>query len=63
MHVRLTKGAYWDGEIKFSQAGGHEGFPVLINKSLTDLNYLFIASKLLGSDNLKPLLYGRRERI
>ena len=54
MHVRLTKGAYWDGEIKFSQAGGHEGFPVLINKSLTDLNYLFIASKLLHSDNLMP---------
>ena len=24
MHVRLTKGAYWDGEIKFSQAGGHD---------------------------------------
>ena len=30
------------------------GFPVLINKDLTDLNYLFIASKLLTTKNIHP---------
>lgn len=54
LHVRLTKGAYWDGEIKAAQVAGLSGFPVLINKDLTDLNYLFIASKLLTTKNIHP---------
>ena len=54
LHVRLTKGAYWDGEIKAAQVAGLSGFPVLVNKDLTDLNYLFIASKLLTTKNIHP---------
>ena len=39
MAVRLVKGAYWDTEIKLSQVGGYEGYPVFTRKAATDLSY------------------------
>ncbi|MGK0337536.1 MAG: RHH-type proline utilization regulon transcriptional repressor/proline dehydrogenase [Candidatus Azotimanducaceae bacterium] len=47
MMVRLVKGAYWDTEIKNSQKGGHEHFPVFTRKASTDVSYLACANKLL----------------
>lgn len=46
--VRLVKGAYWDGEIKQAQVGGHAQFPVFTTKVQTDQNYALCAAKLLG---------------
>jgi RHH-type proline utilization regulon transcriptional repressor/proline dehydrogenase/delta 1-pyrroline-5-carboxylate dehydrogenase len=45
--IRLVKGAYWDSEIKRSQAEGHEDYPVFTKKSFVDLHYLTCAQKLL----------------
>ncbi|ABC64385.1 bifunctional proline dehydrogenase/L-glutamate gamma-semialdehyde dehydrogenase PutA [Erythrobacter litoralis] len=45
--VRLVKGAYWDTEIKLSQVGGYEDFPVFTRKVATDVSYLACAAKLL----------------
>lgn len=50
--VRLVKGAYWDGEIKHAQVGGHEGYPVFTTKAETDRNYMICAEKLLNSRGL-----------
>lgn len=47
--VRLVKGAYWDGEIKFAQVMGLEGYPVFTRKCHTDLSYLVCAQKMLGA--------------
>lgn len=47
MMVRLVKGAYWDTEIKHSQQGGFEDFPVFTRKSSTDVSYHACAIKLL----------------
>ncbi len=53
--VRLVKGAYWDGEIKHAQVGGHEGYPVFTTKAETDRNYMICAEKLLGlRDRIYP---------
>ena len=47
--VRLVKGAYWDSEIKLSQVGGHNDYPVFTRKVATDVSYLACAAKLLGA--------------
>jgi RHH-type proline utilization regulon transcriptional repressor/proline dehydrogenase/delta 1-pyrroline-5-carboxylate dehydrogenase len=52
--VRLVKGAYWDGEIKHAQVGGHDHFPVFTTKSETDQNFALCAAKLMG---FRPFLY------
>ncbi len=52
--VRLVKGAYWDGEIKHAQVGGHDLYPVFTSKVETDRNYMICAQKLLG---LRPNIY------
>ena len=46
--VRLVKGAYWDTEIKLSQEGGYEGYPVFTRKASTDVSYLACARRLLA---------------
>ncbi len=45
--VRLIKGAYWDTEIKQSQANGYQHYPVFTRKVSTDVSYLACAKKLL----------------
>jgi RHH-type transcriptional regulator, proline utilization regulon repressor / proline dehydrogenase / delta 1-pyrroline-5-carboxylate dehydrogenase len=45
--TRLVKGAYWDMEIKRSQEGGFDGFPVFTRKVHTDVSYLACAKKML----------------
>lgn len=45
--VRLVKGAYWDSEIKWSQEGGYDDYPVFTRKHHTDLSYLACADGLL----------------
>ncbi len=53
--VRLVKGAYWDTEIKLSQVGGYEDYPVFTRKLATDVSYLACAARLLeASDVLYP---------
>ncbi|WP_427452033.1 bifunctional proline dehydrogenase/L-glutamate gamma-semialdehyde dehydrogenase PutA [Litorimonas sp. WD9-15] len=53
--IRLVKGAYWDGEIKHAQVGGHAAYPVFETKSETDRNYALCAKKLLSMrDRLYP---------
>jgi RHH-type proline utilization regulon transcriptional repressor/proline dehydrogenase/delta 1-pyrroline-5-carboxylate dehydrogenase len=47
MMVRLVKGAYWDSEIKESQAEGYNDFPVFTQKPSTDVSYQACAKKLL----------------
>jgi len=47
--VRLVKGAYWDSEIKWSQIGGHEDYPVFTRKAATDLSYLVCARRMLAA--------------
>ncbi|MBA3660843.1 MAG: bifunctional proline dehydrogenase/L-glutamate gamma-semialdehyde dehydrogenase PutA [Gammaproteobacteria bacterium] len=48
MIVRLVKGAYWDAEIKQTQALGLENYPVFTRKSATDVSYLACAKKMLA---------------
>lgn len=53
--VRLVKGAYWDGEIKHAQVGGHTHLPVFKTKAETDQNFALCAAKLMGlRDRLYP---------
>ena len=55
MMVRLVKGAYWDTEIKNSQAEGFDGFPVFTRKASTDVSYQACAKKLLDHrDTIYP---------
>ena len=55
MMVRLVKGAYWDSEIKNSQAEGFDDFPVFTRKASTDVSYQACAKKLLGyRDSIFP---------
>ena len=54
MMIRLVKGAYWDTEIKESQAGGSEDFPVFTRKPATDVSYAACAAHLLEH---RPTLY------
>ncbi len=50
--VRLVKGAYWDTEIKLSQVGGFDDFPVFTRKLATDVSYLACADKLLAANDV-----------
>ncbi len=53
--IRLVKGAYWDSEIKVSQVGGYDDYPVFTRKVATDVSYLACAKVLLGaSDCIYP---------
>jgi RHH-type proline utilization regulon transcriptional repressor/proline dehydrogenase/delta 1-pyrroline-5-carboxylate dehydrogenase len=53
--VRLVKGAYWDSEIKWSQAGGCVDYPVFTRKPATDLCFQACARQLLAArDTLYP---------
>ena len=45
--VRLVKGAYWDTEIKLTQVGGFDDYPVFTRKVGTDVSYLACATKLM----------------
>ncbi|MGJ8691653.1 MAG: bifunctional proline dehydrogenase/L-glutamate gamma-semialdehyde dehydrogenase PutA [Thalassotalea sp.] len=49
MMVRLVKGAYWDSEIKQSQADGLEDYPVYTRKAATDVCYKACAIKLMAA--------------
>ncbi len=49
LFVRLVKGAYWDSEIKLSQVGGYDDYPVFTRKVSTDVSYLACAAKLFES--------------
>ncbi|GMU47529.1 MAG: hypothetical protein AMXMBFR26_23110 [Porticoccaceae bacterium] len=49
LQVRLVKGAYWDGEIKFAQDQGLADYPVFTRKAATDLHYLLCARHLLAA--------------
>jgi RHH-type transcriptional regulator, proline utilization regulon repressor / proline dehydrogenase / delta 1-pyrroline-5-carboxylate dehydrogenase len=44
--IRLTKGAYWDAEVKRAQELGMPGFPVFTRKWASDLSYLTIARRV-----------------
>ncbi len=46
--LRLVKGAYWDSEIKWSQQGGYDNYPVYTRKEATDVAYLACARFLLS---------------
>ncbi|RFF26827.1 MULTISPECIES: bifunctional proline dehydrogenase/L-glutamate gamma-semialdehyde dehydrogenase PutA [unclassified Wenzhouxiangella] len=46
--VRLTKGAYWDTEIKLAQIEGVEDYPVFTRKANTDVSFIACADKLLS---------------
>lgn len=52
LFVRLVKGAYWDTEIKLSQVGGYEDFPVFTRKVATDVSYLACAARLFEHDDV-----------
>lgn len=55
MMVRLVKGAYWDTEIKHTQQGGHDDFPVFTRKASTDVSYHACANRLLAyRDSIYP---------
>lgn len=55
MMLRLTKGAYWDSEIKRSQILGLQDYPVFTYKAYTDLSYQACTKKLLKySDWIYP---------
>jgi RHH-type proline utilization regulon transcriptional repressor/proline dehydrogenase/delta 1-pyrroline-5-carboxylate dehydrogenase len=49
--VRLVKGAYWDSEIKLSQVGGYDDYPVFTRKVATDVSYLACANRLLNAED------------
>ena len=52
LFVRLVKGAYWDTEIKLSQVGGYDDFPVFTRKVATDVSYLACAERLLSASDV-----------
>ncbi|MEP2550698.1 MAG: bifunctional proline dehydrogenase/L-glutamate gamma-semialdehyde dehydrogenase PutA, partial [Marinomonas sp.] len=55
LFVRLVKGAYWDSEIKISQVGGYDDYPVFTRKRATDVSYLACAARLFAhSDVIRP---------
>ena len=49
--VRLVKGAYWDTEIKLTQIGGFNDYPVFTRKAATDLSYLACAQQMLTAQD------------
>ncbi len=52
LFVRLVKGAYWDTEVKLSQVGGFDDFPVFTRKIATDVSYLACAARLFEHDDV-----------
>ncbi|MEM6858816.1 MAG: bifunctional proline dehydrogenase/L-glutamate gamma-semialdehyde dehydrogenase PutA [Pseudomonadota bacterium] len=52
LFVRLVKGAYWDSEIKLSQVGGFEDYPVFTLKRATDVSYLACAARLFEHEDV-----------
>ena len=55
MMVRLVKGAYWDTEIKHTQQGGFDDFPVFTRKTSTDVSYHACANRMLAyRDSIYP---------
>ena len=52
LFVRLVKGAYWDSEIKLSQVGGFDDYPVFTRKRATDVSYLACAARLFEHDDV-----------
>ncbi|QIQ87219.1 bifunctional proline dehydrogenase/L-glutamate gamma-semialdehyde dehydrogenase PutA [Erythrobacter sp.] len=52
LFVRLVKGAYWDSEIKISQVGGYDDYPVFTRKIATDVSYLACAARLFEHDDV-----------
>jgi RHH-type proline utilization regulon transcriptional repressor/proline dehydrogenase/delta 1-pyrroline-5-carboxylate dehydrogenase len=55
MMVRLVKGAYWDTEIKHTQQGGFDDFPVFTRKTSTDVSYHACANRMLAyRDTIYP---------
>ena len=47
--VRLVKGAYWDGEMKWYQEQGLVDYPLFTRKENTDVSYLANARKMLAA--------------
>jgi len=54
--IRLTKGAYWDSEIKWAQQQGLQDYPVFTTKAATDIHYLACA-RYLFSGHTRNLIY------
>jgi RHH-type proline utilization regulon transcriptional repressor/proline dehydrogenase/delta 1-pyrroline-5-carboxylate dehydrogenase len=52
LFVRLVKGAYWDSEVKVSQVGGYDDYPVFTRKIATDVSYLACAGRLFSHDDV-----------
>ncbi|WP_108790029.1 bifunctional proline dehydrogenase/L-glutamate gamma-semialdehyde dehydrogenase PutA [Erythrobacter sp. Alg231-14] len=52
LFVRLVKGAYWDTEVKLSQVGGFDDYPVFTRKRATDVSYLACAARLFEHDDV-----------
>lgn len=52
LFVRLVKGAYWDTEVKLSQVGGFDEYPVFTRKRATDVSYLACAARLFEHDDV-----------
>lgn len=52
LFVRLVKGAYWDAEIKLSQVGGFNDYPVFTRKLATDVSYLACAARLFENEDV-----------
>ena len=52
LFVRLVKGAYWDTEVKLSQVGGFEDYPVFTRKIATDVSYLACAARLFEHEDV-----------
>src|SRR5262249_32015380 len=49
IRIRLVKGAYWDSEIKMTQLGGFNDYPLFTRKTSTDVSYLACAKLLLSA--------------
>ncbi|MEO1045752.1 MAG: L-glutamate gamma-semialdehyde dehydrogenase [Pseudomonadota bacterium] len=60
--VRLVKGAYWDGEIKFTQEHGLSDYPLFTRKPATDVSYLACARALLEYSHIEPAFASHNAR-
>ena len=49
LNLRLTKGAYWDTEIKLGQLEGLDGYPVYTRKASTDVSYVACAKRMFAA--------------
>ncbi len=49
--VRLTKGAYWDAEIKHAQELGLKSYPVYTRKAHSDMSFLACARQAMAAGN------------